>query len=232
MKRSLLAVASLASLGSALGCNPTGSVQALPPPNKITMSAGNSGTGPGKTVVMSIGDTISIVYGVADIFGVQTGVQPFFISRDVRVVTVTDYGLLYANGTGQAYVAAFVNTTGNNFTGDSILVNVSGGCTQEARAGITIAVQDSLTGSPGPFTNVSYVAKDTSTFNDSTFIATVPASVSGSTFLVGLAYEHAGSYTVTIRAAGYKPWIKTTVAVLKDACHVIPVSLTARLAPQ
>lgn len=181
---------------------------------------------------MAIGDTITMSYGVLDIFGSLVGVQPFFLSRDVRVVTVTDYGKLFANGTGSAYVAAFVTTTGNDFIGDSLLVNVAGGCTLEARAGITVAIQDSVTGSAGPFTNVSYVAKDTSTFNDSTFIATVPAAVSGSPFLVGLAYEHAGSYTVTIRASGYRPWIKTTVSVLKDACHVIPVSLTARLVAQ
>jgi hypothetical protein len=39
-----------------------------------------------------------------------------------------------------------------------------------------------------------------------------------------------GSYTVTVRANGYRPWIKSGVAVAKDACHVIGVNLTARLA--
>jgi hypothetical protein len=215
---------------SLLGCAPTDTVQSLPPPNTIHIQAGNSGTSPGKSITLAIGDTVRIQVGVLDIFGAETGVFPSFFSRDIRVATVNSGGLILANGIGSAYVTAFVTTTGSNFIGDSILVNVSGGCTLEARAGITIAVQDSLTGSSGPFSNVSYVAKDTSTFQDSTFIASVPAQVSGSPFLVGLAYEHAGKYTVTVRATGYRSWIKTGVVVGKDACHVIGVSLTARLA--
>ena len=215
---------------SPLSCNAGDSVQSLPPPNSIHIQAGNSGTGPAKSIALAIGDTVRIEYGVLDIFGGETGAHPSFLSRDIRVATVNSDGLIHGAGNGSTYVTAFVNTTASNFVGDSILVNVIGGCTLEARAGITIAAQDSLTGSAGPFSNVSYVAKDTSAFQDSTLIASVPAQVSGSPFLVGLAYEHAGQYAVTVRATGYRPWIKTGVVVAKDACHVIGVSLTAKLA--
>lgn len=216
---------------SLLGCTPSDSVQSLPPANSIHIQAGNSGTGPNKFITLAIGDTVSVLYGVLDIFGAQANALPLFFSRDARVAAVNSGGLITAGGLGSTYVTAFVSTTGNSFVGDSILVNVSSGCTQEARAGITIGVQDSVTGSAGPFGNVSYVAKDTSAYRDSTFIATVTTQVSGSLFLVGLAYEHVGKYTVTVTAAGYRPWIKTGVVVAKDACHVIGVSLTAKLTP-
>ena len=46
---------------------------------------------------------------------------------------------------------------------------------------------------------------------------------------MALAYERAGTYTVTVHATGYRDWIKPGVTVTKDVCHVIGVLLTARL---
>ena len=225
-RRTLLASWAVLALGA---CNPSGGVTSAPPASAVTIQAGNSGGGPNKSLALALGDTVRIVYAVADVFGHSIGTRPTFISRDSRVVSVSVNGLIRALGAGTTYVTAFVLTTGSMFAGDSIRVSVNVVCTLEARAGIVIAVQDSLTGSNGPFTNVSYVAKDTATYRDSTLIASVPAQVSGSPFLVGLAYERAGKFEVTVRATGYRAWVKPGVVVTKDACHVTPVSLTARL---
>lgn len=60
--------------------------------------------------------------------------------------------------------------------------------------------------------------------------ATVPADGSNST-PVGLAGERAGTYSITVRKAGYQTWSKGGVLVTKDVCHVIPVQVTAKLQP-
>jgi len=210
-------------------CNPSATSSAAPPPNAIAIQAGSSGSGPDKAILLSLGDTVRIRYAISDVFGRPVSTRPAFLSRDTRVVSVSTSGLIRALGGGATYVAAFVATTGSAFIGDSIRVTVGVVCTLEARAGLVIAVEDSVSGSKGPFTGVSYVAKDTSAYRDSTFLATVPAQVGGSPFFVGLAYERPGKFDVTVRATGYRAWVRTGVEVTKDQCHVIPVSLTARL---
>ncbi|MEO5580406.1 MAG: PEGA domain-containing protein [Gemmatimonadaceae bacterium] len=47
--------------------------------------------------------------------------------------------------------------------------------------------------------------------------------------LLSLAYERAGTYTVTVTKPGYREWRRTGVQVGRDECHVITVPLTARL---
>lgn len=212
-----------------LACNPTSSsTGATPPPVTLAIQAGASGSGPNKAIAIATGDTVSIVYAINDIFGRPVPVRPDFFSRDTRVALVSRAGLISGNSPGTTYVTAFVATSATAYLGDSVKVTVAGGCTQEARAGLVISVEDSLTGSKGPFSAVSYVAHDTSVYKDSTLIASVSPSLSGAAFLVGLAFEHPGKFNVTVRATGYRPWIKTGVAVATDKCHVIPVSLTAR----
>lgn len=226
--RGLRALPLVAALATA-ACNPTPTATNPPPPSTIAITVGTSGSGPNKAIGMSLGDTIRIAYVINDFFGHPTGATPTFISRDTRVVAVSSRGLIRAQGEGTTTVVAYVLTTGSAFTSDSVRVTVRVVCTAVAKAGLVIGVQDSVTGSTGPFTTVSYVAKDTSAFKDSTLIAAVPSEVLGQPFLVGLAYEHPGKYDITVKATGYKPWVKTGVIVVKDECHVVPVSVTARL---
>lgn len=232
-RRPRTALAALLGILSALpSCNQGPTATNAPPPSSISIQAGTSGSGPSKGVTLGLGDTVRIAYVVSDFLGHATSGSPTFITRDARVVTVSTRGLLRAQGSGGAYVVAYVLTSGGKFASDSLKVNVNAPvCTAVAKAGLVIAVEDSLTGSRGPFVTVSYLAKDTSAYKDSTLIANVPAQVGGSLFLVGLAYEHTGKFDVTVKAPNYKPWVKTGVTVLKDECHVIPVSLTARLVP-
>lgn len=99
-------------------------------------------------------------------------------------------------------------------------------CTQEARASLSVTVLDSLEG-PATFTNLRLTAID-GAFADSAFHETYPnATFSGP---VPLVWERAGTYRVTVTADGYQPWVEPAVIVERDACHVITVPLTARLA--
>ncbi|MGI8617926.1 MAG: hypothetical protein ACR2L6_02410, partial [Gemmatimonadaceae bacterium] len=41
--------------------------------------------------------------------------------------------------------------------------------------------------------------------------------------------ERAGRYTVTVGHAGYVPFTQSPVVVNEDQCHVIPVTVQARL---
>ena len=94
-------------------------------------------------------------------------------------------------------------------------------CTNEARAGISISVRDSIT--------------DVSAGRNSRIIASSGAfaDTSHETSIgdlgYGLVYERAGTYVVTVEQVGYKLWTKSGVEVTKGDCHVNGVSLTARL---
>ena len=48
---------------------------------------------------------------------------------------------------------------------------------------------------------------------------------------VALAYERAGTFTVTVEHPGYLPWSRSGVRVRENECHVVPTELTARLQP-
>ena len=44
-----------------------------------------------------------------------------------------------------------------------------------------------------------------------------------------LAYEHAGTYDITVTAPGYRLFSLGGIVVTRDACHVLPVVVTVRL---
>lgn len=101
----------------------------------------------------------------------------------------------------------------------------NGACTEEARAGITLTLQDSLLGAV-PMTNVTATIRD-GAYADSAVVAAYPGGSPGG--IIAFAYERAGTYDVTARADGYVPWTRNGVVVDRDACHVIGVPLVARL---
>jgi hypothetical protein len=94
-------------------------------------------------------------------------------------------------------------------------------CTLEARAGINLTAFDSVGGQPlGTIGTV--VAQDGNYSEKAIGIPGTPVRYS-------MAFERAGTYTVTAAVDGYQSWRATGVVVPRDACHVIPVQLTARL---
>jgi len=99
-------------------------------------------------------------------------------------------------------------------------------CTEEARAGITLTIVDSLTGTADALTGL-WARAVAGTYRDSTTM-NFGNSETG-TANMALAYEHAGTFVVTVHATGYQDWTKPGVVVAGDTCHVIGVALAARL---
>lgn len=93
-------------------------------------------------------------------------------------------------------------------------------CTQEARAGITVDVRDSvsnaLVGRGSLIIAREGAVADTSvtTLGDGPF---------------SLLLEHSGTFTLSVKQTGYQPWARAGVQVTRGTCHVNGVSLTARL---
>ena len=93
-------------------------------------------------------------------------------------------------------------------------------CTREARAGLTVEVVDSVSGASAA--DGAKVLAVSPAVRDSAIGSSASSSVS-------LAYERAGTYTVTVTRSGYHAWSRSNVVVNADQCHVIPVRLVARL---
>ena len=93
-------------------------------------------------------------------------------------------------------------------------------CTMEARAGLTVEIVDSTSGAPAA--DGAKVLAVSAATRDS-------ASGTAGVSTVSLAYERAGTYTVTVTRPGYRTWSRSNVEVTRDQCHVIPVRLVARL---
>jgi len=95
-------------------------------------------------------------------------------------------------------------------------------CPAYIAAAITVTAQDSVTGTvitPG----TTVIARE-GTYVDS---VTAEAPVTS----VGVAYEHAGIFSVTVRHSGYATWTKPGIEVKRGTCNVQGVALTARLVP-
>ncbi len=99
-------------------------------------------------------------------------------------------------------------------------------CAAYAAAALNVEIRDSLTGAVPALTGLSVVAR-AGAYADSVKLAPFPPAYYGGS--VPLAYERQGTFTVTVRADGYSPWSRSGIVVTADECHVIPVSLTARL---
>lgn len=96
-------------------------------------------------------------------------------------------------------------------------------CTLEAKPALTVFVRDSSSGAP-----IGRGSRATAT--DGIFVST--ATHPGGTqddLPLSLAHERAGTYTVVVTKPGYRDWRASGVRVTRDECHVITVTLTARL---
>jgi hypothetical protein len=94
-------------------------------------------------------------------------------------------------------------------------------CTEEARPGLVVTVRDSVVGA-AVYQNVRVVARN-GVYADT---ATESLLQSG---IYSLAYERAGTYTVSVEHPSYAVWQRSGVTVTADQCHVETVALLARL---
>lgn len=98
-------------------------------------------------------------------------------------------------------------------------------CTGNFVWGLQVTVQDSATGAPSA-SGAQLIARDGVYADTSSFPPNRPDLDNQP--LVG-AGEREGTYTVTVRKAGFIDWERPNVVVAADECHVRPVALTARL---
>ena len=106
-------------------------------------------------------------------------------------------------------------------TADTTASKPSVMCTMQAVAALNVDAIDSATGAPA--TKGASIVARSETYADST---QEPAP---NDQFVSLAFEKAGTYTVTVTKPGYKPWSKSGVVVGRDECHVLPQRVTAKL---
>jgi uncharacterized membrane protein len=102
-------------------------------------------------------------------------------------------------------------------------------CTDHFEYGLSVAVQDSLTGAPAA-SGARLIARDGAYADTATVPAGAPDSDPDSGVLQA-AGERPGTYAVTVEKSGFLTWQRNNVIVAMDdyGCHVVPVQLTARL---
>ena len=93
-------------------------------------------------------------------------------------------------------------------------------CTDQFVYGLAVEVVDATNG-------VGLAASATLTLRDGDFLQTSTESFDGLTLLG--AGERAGTYEVTVSHPGYADWMRSSIEVTADECHVIPVTLRAEL---
>jgi hypothetical protein len=98
-------------------------------------------------------------------------------------------------------------------------------CTENFVWGVHVGVQDSLTGVPSA-SGAQLVARDGAYADTASYPPNRPDLDNLPLIAAG---ERAGTYTVTVRKAGFVDWEQRDVVVTADECHVRPVALTARL---
>jgi hypothetical protein len=95
-------------------------------------------------------------------------------------------------------------------------------CTDEAVSGINVRVRDSVSDRPAGF-GTTVLAKDGAYVESLTF----SGAIDSMTFFG--AFERPGRYTVEVTNPEYHPWRRTDLTVKNGPCHVVPVSVEARL---
>jgi hypothetical protein len=95
-------------------------------------------------------------------------------------------------------------------------------CTAEARAGLTLTLQDSATGQPLAGSGSMRLRATSVAYADS---VTAPFLMSSWT----TAWERPGTYAVTADVDGYQPWRRDNVEVSHGICHVRTAVVLAKL---
>jgi len=95
-------------------------------------------------------------------------------------------------------------------------------CDAVLKAGIVLTIVDGATGNP--IEEATVIATDGS-YSEAVNLPSSPPAPGHAV----LAFERPGTYRVEVQAAGYLPWVMSSVRVSRDDCHVETVALTARL---
>ncbi len=100
-------------------------------------------------------------------------------------------------------------------------------CTAEYRSGLQVEVRDAETGAPAG-TGATVRARAPGFTEE---LHAVQTEVGAEVLLFHGVGERAGTYEVSVERPGYESWRRAGVTISRDACHVIPIRLEARLVP-
>ena len=97
-------------------------------------------------------------------------------------------------------------------------------CTAHMAPGITVTITDSVSAEPRADDAVALA-------REGAFVDTLGPAVAQGGVLISRqgAWERKGIYQVTVRAAGYRDWVRSGVIVRPGDCHVQQVELHAPL---
>ena len=98
-------------------------------------------------------------------------------------------------------------------------------CTGDPVYGLAITVENAATGAPVT-DSASVVISDGSYVESYHYLGAAGQPASGT---IHAASERAGTYNISIRKSGYAAYDTAGVNVTKDACHVQPVQVIAKL---
>jgi hypothetical protein len=170
------------------------------------------------SITMNHQTSLQLVARVHDAKGnAITGLASSFASTQPAVVSVDSTGLVTGMRPGTSVIAARVASRGVTLT-DSLNVTVT--CTSVFRFGLFVQLADSV--ADAPLAVAAKIVIREGAFGDS--ILAIPP---GQSWLA--AGERPGTYQLTIRAAGYRDWVRDAIVVGHDGCHVVLVSIRARL---
>lgn len=120
-------------------------------------------------------------------------------------------------------VVALLTTAGCDLLDENLGVE----CTDNFVNGLEVAVQDSSTGAPAA-SGAELIAQDGAWADTVRFPPNRPEY---DALRLASAGERPGTYTVTVRKAGFRDWQRSGIVVTADECHVHTVELMARLQP-
>lgn len=99
-------------------------------------------------------------------------------------------------------------------------------CSASVEPGIVVTITDSASGEPRAAVAMALAREEA-------FVDTLDPAVSRGGVLISRqgAHERTGIYEVTVRAAGYRDWVRRGVIVRPGECHVQRAELEAPLQP-
>ena len=148
------------------------------------------------------------------------GLRPVLVSRNTQSLTIDTLGVMRVVGRGSSWIVGSLLTPARAMLADSTLVNVV--CTVTPLPAIQLTVVDSASGQSAPLHAVNITVR-MGALRDSLFVPSFDAGAPP--FTVGIGYERAGSYDLTVTASGYRDWGRVGIVVGHDLCHVITVNV-------
>jgi hypothetical protein len=106
-------------------------------------------------------------------------------------------------------------------------MDTRGSCLENVLPALVLEIRDSVTGAPAALGAIPLVTDGS--FQDT---LRMKGTIDSSNAYVSGPDERAGTYSIQVAKPSYLTWTRADVQVTRGACHVNPVQLLVRLAPE